>query len=695
MVIGKIREQSTLLLILIGGAMLAFILGDLLNSGGFLLNGSPTEVGEIAGNTVDGRAFEARVQESIDNYKAQTGQSTIDNATTDQLREQTWQQMVREFVLGQELDAVGVRVSPEELYDLVQGNNPHPQVVQAFTNPETGQFDQAQVIAFLKRMETDEDLKKRWIAFEKDISKLRRNEKYNNLIKKGLYVTGAEAQSDYLAKNQSATIRYVLKRYSSVADSTVQVTEADIKAYYKANKSKYEQEASRDVEFVAFKVNPSNEDFEKVKVWAERTKTEFETAENDTLLVNRESDVRFNARWLAKGELGGAIDSIMFAASKGYVEGPYLEGQTYRMAKLIGVKMAPDSVNARHILLKPQTYGSVEKAKATADSLKEVISKGGDFAALAQQLSEDPGSGSKGGDLGWFKEGQMVPTFNDACFNGKKGDLVVVESQFGYHIINVVDQKGNTEKRAVAFIDRAVEPSTKTFQVVYGGADEFARSITSLASFDQEIASRSLNKRIASNLKENDKTIAGLENPRELIRWAYKAKKGDISKVFELGNTFVVAALTAVREEGFTAMEEIKDELEAGAIKEKKAAKFMQEFDAARAGDIQTIADKMNLPVEVKENILFSATAISGLGREPALLGTVGGMETGDISKAIKGDQGVYVVYLESRSEVPSQPNYASNASMLNSSLSSRVDFEVFEALKEKAEIVDNRAKFF
>jgi len=695
MVIGKIREQSTLLLILIGGAMLAFILGDLLNSGGFLLNGSPTEVGEIAGNTVDGRAFEARVQESIDNYKAQTGQSTVDNATTDQLREQTWQQMVREFVLGQELDAAGVHVSAEELYDLVQGNNPHPQVVQAFTNPETGQFDQAQVISFLKRMETDEDLKKRWIAFEKDIAKLRRNEKYNNLIKKGLYVTKAEAESDYLAKNQSATIRFVLKRYSSVADSTVEVSDSDIKKYYNANKSKYEQDASRDVEFVAFKVDPSNEDFEKVKNWADRTKSEFETTENDTLLVNRESDVRFNARWLAKGELGGNIDSLMFAAQKGFVEGPYLEGQTYRLAKLIGVKMAPDSVTARHILLKPQTYGSVERAKSTADSLKQVIANGGDFAALAQQLSEDPGSGAKGGDLGWFKEGQMVPSFNDACFDGKKGDLVVVESQFGYHIIEVVDQKGNTEKRAIAFIDRTVEPSTKTFQVVYGSADEFARSITSLASFDQEITSRGLNKRIASTLKENDKTIAGLENPRELIRWAYKAEKGDVSDVFELGNTFVVAALTAVREEGFTAMDEIKEELEVGAIKEKKAAKFMQEFDAAKAGDIQAIADKMNLPVEIKDNILFSASAITGLGREPALLGTVGGMETGDISKAIKGDQGVYVVYLESRSEVPAQQNYASNASQLNSSLSSRVDYEVFEALKEKAEIVDNRAKFF
>ena len=258
------------------------------------------------------------------------------------------------------------------------------------------------------------------------------------------------------------------------------------------------------------------------------------------------------------------------------------------------------------------------------------------------------------------------------------------QSQFGYHIIDVVEQRGSTEKRAVTFIDRGVDASTKTFQVVYGKADEFARSVTSLASFDQEVANQGLNKRIASNLKENDKVIAGLESPRTLIRWAYKAEKGDVSEVFELGNTFVVAVLTAIREDGFTAMDEIKDELTAGAIKEKKAAQFMKEFDAAKAGDIQTIADKMNLPVEVKDNVLFSANAISGLGREAALLGTVAGMEVGDISKAIKGDQGVYVVTLDSKSEVPAQANARNNASVLNSSLSSRVDFEVYEALKEK-----------
>lgn len=693
MVIGKIREKSTLLMVMIGGAMLLFVLDPtMLDS---LFQGNTTDVGEIAGETIDGRRFQERVDETIANYKTQTGQTTIDNATTDQLREQTWNQMIRDIVFGQELEDAGVRVSKEELYDMVQGANPHPQVIQAFTNPETGQFDRAQVANFLAQMENDNDIKQRWIAFEKDIQKLRRSEKYNNLIKKGLYVTTPEAEDDFYSKNQNATIQYVLKRYKSVPDSTVEVSEADIKKYYNDNLAKYEQDASRDVEFVAFRVDPSKEDFEKVKNWADRLKPEFESTENDTLLVNRESDVRFNARWLAKGDLGGLVDSLMFDAEKGFVYGPYLEGQTYRLAKLIGVKMAPDSVKARHILIRPETYGDYDKAKAVADSLKGLIENGGDFAALAQVNSEDPGSGAKGGDLGWFMEGQMVPAFNNACFDGDEGDLVMVESQFGFHIIEVLEQKGNTEKRAVAFIDRTVDASTKTFQVKYGEADEFARSITSVASFDQEVANRGLNKRIASNLKENDRTIAGLENPRQLIRWAYEAEKGDISEVFELGNTFVVGVLTAVREEGNTDMEEIADELKAGAIQEKKAAMFMEEFEAARAGDIQTIADNMNLPVEVKSQVAFSSTAVAGLGREPKLIGATFGMEVGDISKPIKGEQGVYVITLESKTETPAQPNFANNGRILNSSLSSRVDYEVFEALKEKADITDNRAKFF
>jgi peptidyl-prolyl cis-trans isomerase D len=404
---------------------------------------SQTEIGEVAGEAIEGRDFETKVQLAIDNYKTQSGQTSVSAATTDQLREQTWNQLLRDIVMNREMDELGVMVTADEIFDMVQGANPHPQVVQAFTDPKTGQFDNAQVFAFIKRLEEDADLKTRWIQFEQDLAKIRRNEKYFNLIKKGLYTTTHEAQNDYLAKNQPATIRMVMKRYDSVTDSTIEVSDSEIKKYYNDHLKKYEQEPSRDVEFVAFTVAPSKEDFDKVQQWADRAKGEFEAAENDTLFVNRESDIRFNALWSTKGSLPLTIDSIMFSAPKGYVHGPYREGSALKLAKLVGIKSSPDSVSARHILITPNSYGGDAGAKSVADSLFALIkSKKGDFAALALTKSEDPGSGSKGGDLGWFKEGQMVPTFNDACFNGKKGDITLVKSQFGYHIIEVLDQKG-------------------------------------------------------------------------------------------------------------------------------------------------------------------------------------------------------------------------------------------------------------
>jgi peptidyl-prolyl cis-trans isomerase D len=695
MVIGKIREKSTLLLIMIGGAMLAFILGDLLSSGNFLVSGSQTEIGEIAGEAIEGRDFEAKVQQAIENYKAQSGQTNITAATTDQLREQTWSQLMRDIIMDREMDELGVTVTADEIFDMVQGANPHPQVVQAFTDPNTGRFDNAQVFAFLQRMDSDPDMKARWVQFERDIAKLRRSEKYFNLIKKGLYTTQAEAQVDFIAKNQPATVQLVVKRYASVDDAEITVSDAEVKKYYNAHLKKYEQEASRDIEYVAFTVEPSKEDFDNVLEWAERIKGEFETAENDTLFVNRESDVRFNAMWTEKGALPLTIDSIMFKAAKGHVHGPYVEGKSTKLAKLIGVKMSPDSVKARHILITPNKLGA-ERSKAVADSLYDLVKvKKADFAAIARANSEDPGSGAEGGDLGWFQEGQMVPTFNDACFDGKKGDITMVRSQFGYHIIEVLDQKGRSEKRAVAIVQRNVEASSKTFQVIFGKADDFARSVKSIETFDQMVADRSLNKKIAPNVKENDRTIAGLESPRSVIRWAFGAKKGEVSKVIEIGNTFVVAVVAAVREKGTTPISDIREELEAEVRKEKKAEMFIKEFMAANASDIQSLADKMNLPMEVKEGVSFSSSAIAGLGREPEVIGTAAALPQGQMSAPVKGQQGVFVLVVTNRPEAPKLDSYAANAKTLNASLASRVDFEVFEALKEKAEVTDKRAKFY
>jgi len=695
MVIGKIREKSTLLLIMIGGAMLAFILGDLFSSSNFIVSGSQTEVGVIAGEAIEGREFEEKVQQAIENYKNQSGQSSITAATTDQLREQTWNQLLREIVLNNEMEAVGINVSADELFDMVQGANPHPQVKQAFTDPNTGRFDSQQVYNFLRRMDDDPDIKARWVRFERDIAKLRRNEKYYNAIRKGLYATNHEARLDFESKNTPANLRLVLKRYDSVSDDDFTVSDSDIKRYYNANLKKYEQEASRDVEYVTFAVEPSKDDMDNVRQWADRVKEEFARAENDTLFVNRESDVRFNAMWTEKGNLPLAIDSIMFGAQKGHIHGPYVEGRVFRLAKLIGVKMAPDSVKARHILITPNTYGNA-RSKEVADSILDVVkNKKGDFAAIAKSMSEDPGSGAQGGDLGWFQEGMMVPSFNDACFDGKKGDITLVRSQFGYHVIEVQDQKGKSEKRAVAIIQRTVEPSSKTYQMVYGKADEFARGAKSLDAFDELVAEKGLNKRLAPNLKENDRVIAGLESPREVIRWAFNAKQGTVSKVMEVGNVFVVAALTAVRDKGHTPIADIREELEAEVIREKKAEQFIKEFNAALTDDIQKVADAMNLPLEIKDNVSFTTQAIPGMGREPEVIGAASVLPVGKVSAPIKGQQGVFVVKVETRTDAPERDSYASNARTLKSALASRVDYEVFEALKKRADIKDNRARFY
>jgi peptidyl-prolyl cis-trans isomerase D len=696
MVIGKIREKSTLLLIMIGGALLAFILGDLFSSSNFLVSGSQTEVAVIAGEAIEGRDFEARVQQAIENYKNQSGQSSVTAATTDQLREQTWNQLLREIILDREMEDLGVKVSAEEIYDMVQGANPHPQVVQAFTDPNTGRFDATQVYNFLRRMDDDPEIKARWVRFERDIAKLRRNEKYYNAIRKGLFATNHEARLDFEAKNTPANLRLVLKRFDSVSDDDFTASEGEIKRFYNANLKKYEQEASRDIEYVTFSVEPSKDDMDNVRQWAERVREEFAAAENDTLFVNRESDVRFNASWTQKGNLPIAIDSIMFTSQKGYVHGPYLEGRVFRLAKLIGVKMSPDSVKARHILITPNTYGN-ERSKQIADSLFDVVkNKKGDFAAIARSMSEDPGSGAQGGDLGWFQEGMMVPSFNDACFDGKKGDITLVRSQFGYHIIEVQDQKGKSEKRAVAVVQRTVDPSSKTYQMVYGKADEFARGAAKgLESFDELITDNGLNKRLAPNIKENDRVIAGLESPREVIRWAFNAKKGEVSKVMEVGNVFVVAALTAVREKGNTPIADISEELAAEVIKEKKAEQFIKEFSAVLTDDIQKVADAMNLPLEIKDNISFSSQAIPGMGREPEVIGAASVLPVGQVSGAIKGQQGVFVIKIESRADAPERDSYASNARALKSSLASRVDYEVFEALKKRADIKDNRSRFY
>ncbi len=697
-ILQKIREKTYLALIFVGLGIALFVIdpSSIFSSS----QRGETHVGIIAGEKIEGQDFELKVQEAIENYKANYQQANIDEATKEAIRNQTWDQQIQEIVMGSQHEELGLTVSAEELFDMIQGPNPSPQVRQAFGNPQTGEFNPANVIAFLKRMDEDEtgDTKKRWLAFEKDMKKQQVYTKYNTLVKKGLYITTAEAKADNAAKNKMANIRFVAKRYAASTDTTVKVTDAEIKAYYAANnyKEQYKQDEAVDLKYVAFDIKPSDDDNQAAKKWIDKTTEEFKLTDNDTLFININSDKPYAAMWYAESALPAAVDTLKKAAV-GTIAGPYLEAESWKVSKLLGTKMAVDSVKARHILLKVEG-GNAELVKAKADSLKKVIKAKNNFAELAKVLSTDAGSGAQGGDLGWFKEGVMVPEFNNACFNGKKGDMTVVESQFGIHLIEILDRSKESRKLNIATVERLTEPSDKTFQNIYSKASDFSTKNRTLEAFEAAATEGGYNVRLAPNIKPMEGKVAGLDNPRPIIQWAYNtAKKGDVSEVYEVGNKYVVVVLAEKYEKGVKPLETIKEELEAEVRKQKKAEQFIKEFEAALAGNpaIEALAGKMNAPVETAQNVVFSAGSIPGMGKEPEVLGTIAALKAATVSKPVKGLSGVYVVYVDNVVEAPEVTDFAPAKKQLAQTLSSRADYEVYEALKDKAEVKDNRVKFY
>jgi peptidyl-prolyl cis-trans isomerase D len=701
-ILTKIRNRSGLLVGIIALALLVFVLEQAFQSKNSFFAGDRNKMAEIAGKDVSVQEYESKLEQAIDNEKNRSGKTSLDESTIEQMRNQTWSQIVFERIMTPHYEDLGIAVSTDELFDMVQGKDPHPSVKQAFTDQKTGEFNPAQVVNFLKKMDDDKTgaTRDRWIKFEAAIKQERIVNKYTNLIKQGLYITKNEAKRDHLAKNRTAAFSYLVKRYSDIQDSTIKVTDADMQKYYNENKNKYKQENStRSIDFITYDVVPSREDNMATEEQLKKLADEFKTVTDDTTYVNGNSDTKFVEKYYKKGETPAMLDTVIFKSTTpvGTVIGPYAEGNVYKLAKVLKVKMSSDSVRARHILLKIEGTDTA-KFMARADSIKNAIKKGKKFEDLAKLYSKDPGSAAKGGDLGWFAEGMMVPSFNDACFNGKKGDMPIVKSQFGIHIIEITDKKPETPKVQLAVIERNALPSTATFQSYYQKASEFAGKNTSPEAFDKAVIDMGLNKRIAENIKDIDRNINGLENSREVVRWAYneETKKGSVSKVFELGNKYVVAVLKEVKDKGILPLDAVKPQVEAEAKKEKKAEQYLAAFNAAITGttSIDQLAPKMNVKVENVESQNFSSSSIQGLGRDPQVVGTLFSLKPNAVSKPVKGDLGVYVLKLNKISEPPAEKNYDEARKQLASGVKNRVDYEMFEALKANTDIVDNRAKF-
>jgi peptidyl-prolyl cis-trans isomerase D len=695
----KIRNRSGLLVTIIAIALLIFILESALESRKGLSASDRSKIAVINGKDVSIEEFQSKLDQAETNQKAQSQKATIDENTKENLRSQVWNQILLEYVVKPRYEKIGVAVCEDELWDMVQGKDPHPQIKQAFTDQKTNQFNPANVINFLKNMDKDEtgDTKNRWMVFQQAIKEERVSQKYTAMVKKGIYVTKAEAKRNYIGSTKTANIQYIAKKYSDIADSTITVNEDDLKKYYNENKNKYKQkETVRVIDYVEFNVIPSGDDRKTLAESLEKLKQEFSVAEVDSDFVNQNSDARYSDKYIGANSGFIYFDSLS-RSPIGTIVGPYPDGNMFKIAKLSGNKMWPDSVKARHILLKVED-GNSAKARERADSLIKAIKGGKKFDDLAKIFSKDPGSGAKGGDLGWFKEGMMVKPFNDACFNGKKGELQVVESQFGMHLIEVTDKGKESKRLLVSIVERNSTPSSATYQFYYGKASEFAGKNNNKDLFEKAAKEQGLNKRTAEYLRETDRNFNGIENAREVVRWAYGAKKEEVSPVFQIGEKYLVAMLTKIKEKGTLPLEEVKDLVEIEAKKQKKADKFIAEFEAnmKSASSIEQIAQKMNLQLETASNQSFINGVLGNYGREATIVGAAFGSKAKVLSKPSKGDNAVFVYIVTDYTEAPaSTDNYVSNAKNVESAVRQRVDYEIFEALKEKADIEDRRAVFF
>ncbi len=693
-VIGKIREKSTLLLIIIGLAMLAFILGDIFSSGNSIFGGNETNVGEIAGRDIDGKDFEARVQMEINKFQERE-KRPVDDATKYSIRERVWNNLLRDYVFGDQFKELGLDVSPEELYDMFAGNNPHEAVIQSFTDPNTGQFNRNAVINTIKNIDNlDPQQKQEWLDFEKALKEQRKIDKYNSLIKKGLYTTHFELKNYYTDRNRSYNIKWVGKRFVEIPDSTIDVTDGEAKEYYSNNLDEFEREETRIIEFVTFEVKPSDADREAAKKEILDIKKEFAETEDDSTYLRVNFPKEANITLLSKETAETPEDSALFAMEEKSIVGPTLNDGVYKLVKVMKKLTQPDSVKARHILIKPDQIG-YQAAFAKADSLKKLIeNKEADFAQLAMQNSEDQGSAIQGGDLGWFTPGRMVPQFENACFFGKTGDITTATSEFGIHIIEIQEQAGATEKVLIGEISREVLPGSETYEKIFAEANQFAINNSTPEAFDEAA------KKIAETnplreavLSKEDRQILDIESSRSLVKWAYSNEQGKVSNAEQFDNTFVVAKIKVASDEGTAPFDKVIDDAKLGALNEKKAKMILEQL--GNVASVDEAAQKLGKQVEDAQNVQFANYAITGIGTEPAVLGKIFRMEVGQTSKPIKGNNGVFIVYVYNDVHAPDKTDFSDTKATIEGQLDSRVNFGVFEALKEKANVQDNRYKFY
>lgn len=700
-----LRERAGILVAgVIGLSLFIFVISDFFGNGSAQRGQAKKyyEIGRINGEYISYQDFQQRVENLVEVYKL-SGTTNIDEAMSESIRENVWQQITREKILDSDHTSLGIGVSTEELDELVLGDNPHPIVQQLFTDPNSGMFNKSFLVNFLKQIDLDEQAKNYWLFFEDEIVNDRKGTKYNTLVSKGIYATGKQAEFDMELNKATVDFSYVVKSYASVPDSLVKINESEIKDYYKGHKENFKRTPLRDIEYVTFDVVPSEEDIKLTEEKTAATIAEFKAATNLAEFINLSSDTRHDGFYYTLNEIPETLKEFVQKEDKNEVFGPYRDGESFKLVRLIDFAERPDSVHARHILLTPNATMTVEQTRLLADSLIGMIKTGVPFEVLALTNSTDQGSAQIGGDLGWFPEGRMVVPFNNACFAANKGEIVKVETQYGLHIIEVTEQSKKSRKYDIGIIDRKIIASSATNQNIYSAASAFAGNNNTYEKFNSAIVSMNLSKSIANDVTPEQKTLPGLESPRSLVISLFSAEEGAIvldnteQAVFEIDNKYVVAYCTKAQEEGIADLKNVESDIRFILLRDKKAdiisAQFLENKKSSTT--IDDLAGKMLLNVQDASQINFRSYSVPGVaGTEPSLISAASASSQGVLAGPVKGTNGVYMLYVNGISSTDNQ-DLALLKERLAATYQMRGSYEAYEALRKAANVVDKRYKFY
>ena len=702
----KIRNRGGVLVsIVIGLALVAFIVGDALSSGASLINRSRNEVGEVGGESIGIQEYQQKIMKNEDFIKSMNGLSALTDDQQRMIRENTWNQIVSEIILNKEYEKLGLDVSGDELYDFLLGSNMNPAVSQLFADPNTGQVDKERARLIIKQLieaPAGTPQKEYWLNMEEQVNTARKQEKYNTLLAKSLFVTDAQAKELAESIATTADISFIMKSYNTVSDSAVKVTANEIKDYYNSHKYLFEQEEARQIAYVNFDITASAEDIKETEDWVNDLKPEFAEAKNVLEFANLSSEKRFQPKYYKKGELNNEeLDEFLFTEKSDAVFGPYLQDNAYNIVRVADRRALPDSVRARHILIASNNMAQSEKL---ADSLAGLIRKGGDFDALARQYSADQNTSVNGGDFGWFTQDQMLQPIADSAFFSNKNEVKVVRSNYGFHILQVTDKSKPVEKVQIGIVAKEITPSQQTINKIYNDARTFANNINTVEDFEAALTANNQTKRIA-NLGKNYYQIAGIDNAREIIREAYMAEEPGFilttkekSPIFEAGDKFSVVVLTGIQEEGIAPLNSVSTAIRTELIRKKKGEIIAKELTNAISGSesLLSVAQKANAEVMDATDVSFSSFQVPGVGIEPVLTAEVVTMKENEISKPIIGNQGVYVVVVNSKTVEAVTPEQieAAKRSIEQTNLYTKFRL-ILPALVKNAGVVDTRYKFY